>query len=78
MARRAKLFQSSGSQAVRLPREFRFEGQEEVVIYREGERVILEPARRRWSEGFLQLAGSAPDFPYPEEPPPAERGPDLD
>lgn len=78
MARRAKLFQSGGSQAVRLPKEYRFEGQEEVVIYREGEKVILEPARRQWSQEFLQLAGSAPDFPYPEEPPPAEPGPDLD
>ena len=78
MARRAKLFQSGGSQAVRLPKEYRFEGQEEVEIYREGEKIILEPARRRWSEEFLQLAGSAPDFPYPEEPPPAEPGPDLD
>jgi len=74
-ARRAKLFQSGGSQAVRLPREYRFEGQEEVVISREGEKVILEPARRRWSEEFLQLAGSAPDFPDPEEPPPAGLAP---
>jgi virulence-associated protein VagC len=55
-----------------------FEGQDEVVIYRESERVILEPARRQWSEEFLRLAGSGPDFPYPEEPPPAEPGPDLD
>lgn len=78
MARRAKLFKSGGSQAVRLPREYRFEAQEEVVIYREGEKVILEPVRRQWGEAFLRLAGSAPDFPYPEEPPPAEPGPDLD
>ena len=78
MTGRAKLFKSGGSQAVRLPREFRFEGQEEVLIHREGERVILEPLRRKWSREFLDLAGSAPDFPYPDEPPPAEPGPDLD
>lgn len=78
MAERAKLFKSGGSQAVRLPREFRFEGQEEVLISREGDKVILEPVRRRWSREFLKLAGSAPDFPYPEEPPPAEPGPDLE
>ena len=78
MAERAKLFKSGGSQAVRLPREFRFEGQEEVFIFREGDRVILEPVRRRWSREFLELAGSAPDFPCPEEPPPAEPGPDLE
>jgi antitoxin VapB len=75
---RAKLFKSGGSQAVRLPREYRFEGQDEVVIHREGEKVILEPMRRQWSREFLDLAGSAPDFPYPEEPPLAEPGPDLD
>lgn len=78
MTRRAKLFKSGGSQAVRLPRDYRFEGQDEVVISREGEKVVLEPVRRRWSRKFLQLAGSAPDFPYPEEPPQADAGPDLE
>jgi len=31
-----------------------------------------------WSPNFLAVAGSAPDFPYPEEPLPAEPGPDFD
>lgn len=78
MADRAKLFKSGGSQAVRLPREYRFEGQEEVQITRKGRQVILEPVRRTWSREFLDLAGSAPDFPYPEEPQPADPGPDFD
>lgn len=39
---RAKLFISGGSQAVRLPKAFRFSG-EEVAIRREGDAVILEP-----------------------------------
>lgn len=78
MTQRAKLFKTGGSQAVRLPRGYRFEGQEEVLIHREGERIVLEPVSRRWSREFLELAGSAPDFPYPEEPPPAEPGPDLE
>jgi antitoxin VapB len=39
---RAKLFTHGGSQAVRLPKAFRFEGAE-VRIRREGDRVILEP-----------------------------------
>ncbi|MCL2715130.1 MAG: type II toxin-antitoxin system VapB family antitoxin [Alphaproteobacteria bacterium] len=38
----AKLFMHGRSQAVRLPREFRFEG-EEVRVSRVGNRVILEP-----------------------------------
>jgi antitoxin VapB len=37
----AKLFTSGGSQAVRLPREFRMPG-DEVRISREGNRVVLE------------------------------------
>ena len=41
----AKLFNHGGSQAVRLPKEFRFEGKE-VAIRREGDAVILEPLRR--------------------------------
>ena len=77
MAQRAKLFRSGGSQAVRLPKEFRFDG-DEVLVSRQGERVILEPLKASWSRRFLALAGSAPDFPYPEEPPPAEPGPELD
>jgi antitoxin VapB len=39
---RAKLFQHGGSQAVRLPKAFRFEGSE-VSVRREGAAVILEP-----------------------------------
>ena len=78
MTKHAKIFQTGGSQAVRLPKEFRFEGQTEVLIHRQGQKVILEPLRRGWSPEFLALAGSAPDFPQPGEPPPAEPGPDLD
>ena len=78
MSQRAKLFKSGGSQAVRLPKEFRFEGEEEVLVYRQGDRVILEPLKRTWSRKFLDLAGSAPDFPYPDEPPPAEPGPEFE
>ena len=38
----AKLFWTGRSQAVRLPKEFRFDGSE-VRIRRDGDRVILEP-----------------------------------
>ncbi len=40
--RRAKLFANGHSQAVRLPKEFRFVGTE-VKIRRDGDKVILEP-----------------------------------
>ena len=65
---KAKLFTHGGSQAVRLPKAFRFEGQE-VKIERDGDRVILQasPAplsgEALWSEidrvrGDEQLAYS--------------------
>lgn len=78
MADRAKLFKSGGSQAVRLPKEYHFQDAEEVLIYRQGGRVILEPMQRSWSRRFLTLAGTAQGFPYPEEPPAAEPGPSLE
>lgn len=78
MEDRARLFRTGGSQAVRLPRKYRFAGVREVRIRRYGAGVVLEPAEPSWSRRFLELAGSAPDFPYPPDPPPVEPGPDLD
>jgi len=78
MTNRAKIFKNGGSQAIRLPKEYRFENQEEVLISRQGHRVILEPVVRRWSRDFLQLAGAAPDFELPSELEAAEPVPDLD
>jgi antitoxin VapB len=44
----AKLFWSGRSQAVRLPKDFRFQG-EAVRIRRHGNAVILEPVADDWS-----------------------------
>ncbi|HLI67078.1 MAG TPA: AbrB/MazE/SpoVT family DNA-binding domain-containing protein [Caulobacteraceae bacterium] len=45
----AKLFKVGGSQAVRLPKEFRMPG-DTVLISRDGDRVILEPKpSARWT-----------------------------
>jgi antitoxin VapB len=58
MAMRAKLFQNGGSQAVRLPQSCRFpEGATEVVVRREGNRIILEPVDE-WSDDFRSLVGA--------------------
>jgi antitoxin VapB len=49
---RAKLFKNGRSQAVRLPKAFRIQG-EEVSVRREGDAVILEPIKKRdWPKGF--------------------------
>lgn len=58
--KRAKVFQTGRSQAVRLPKEFRFEG-DTVLIRHEGKAVILEPDG--WPEGYaLSFAGVPDDF----------------
>ena len=45
--KRAKLFQTGRSQAVRLPKEFRFTGKE-VRIRKVGNGVVLEPVGKDW------------------------------
>ncbi len=45
---KAKIFWTGRSQAVRLPKEFRFEG-DAVRIKREGRRVVLEPIESDWA-----------------------------
>lgn len=53
---RAKVFMNGRSQAVRLPKAFRLEG-DEVTIRREGEAVILEPIKKRgWPRGYWAKA----------------------
>ena len=62
----AKLFQNGRSQAVRLPKEFRFKGNE-VKISKKGDKVILEPLERsRWPDGFWDNFSLDPDFETPE------------
>jgi antitoxin VapB len=50
----AKLFQNGRSQAVRLPREFRFEG-DRVRIRRVAQGVLLEPIIQDTKEWFRKL-----------------------
>ena len=58
---RAKLFQNGGSQAVRLPKACRFpDADVEVIIRREGRRVVLEPVEE-WSDGFRAALGAWPE-----------------
>ena len=64
MMKTTRVFQSGNSQAVRLPKEFRFDV-EEVDISREGDAVILRPHRQEvpWSSLREALArGVSADF----------------
>jgi antitoxin VapB len=50
----AKLFKHGGSQAVRLPKAFRFEG-EQVKLTRVGRGVLIEPEEFDFDTWFKQL-----------------------
>ena len=50
--RRVKVFRNGRNQAVRIPREFEFPG-DEAVIRKEGKRLIIEPAPSRSLLGVL-------------------------
>ena len=69
----AKLFLNGRSQAVRLPKAFRFEGLTEVFIERDGDRVILNPGRRPSIERLISALGQFEPSPDREQP----RLPDL-
>lgn len=67
----AKIFQHGGSQAVRLPRAFRFHGTE-VRIERQGDDVLLKPVPAQKFRSFTEIARhlaekfpDATDFPAP-------------
>ncbi|HCI12403.1 MAG: virulence factor [Gallionellales bacterium GWA2_60_142] len=57
----AKLFQNGQSQAVRLPKEFRFEG-DEVFIKKSGNVVLLIPTAHSWDSLLGSLEKFSPDF----------------
>ena len=55
---RAKIFWTGRSQAVRLPKEFRFGG-DAVRVRRQGRAVVLEPLDQ-WPEGYVASFSGAP------------------
>jgi len=58
MSYQATLFKNGGSQAVRLPKDCRFDDDQRVVlIHREGRRVVIEPVDE-WSPEFLASLGA--------------------
>ena len=68
--RRVKLFRNGRNQAVRIPREFELPGTE-AIITRDGDRLIIEPLRRK---GLAALLDSweplAEEFREIADPPP--------
>jgi antitoxin VapB len=58
---KTRIFKSGNSQAVRLPKEFRFDV-DEVEILRRGEEVVLRKSSRSLSRAFEALAEMPDDF----------------
>jgi antitoxin VapB len=57
----AKLFSNGQSQAVRLPKEFRFKGKE-VFIKRVGNAIVLLPKDYSWDSWLENLNNFSEDF----------------
>jgi len=61
MAETAKIFTSGRSQAVRIPREYRFQGTEVYIKKEKGKVILSEKPLKTWVEIFSEFKG-APDF----------------
>lgn len=71
--RHVRLFRNGRNQAVRIPREFELPG-DEAVLRREGDRLVIEPLKRKRSLREI-LDGLEPineDFPEIDDPPVAD------
>lgn len=69
----ARLFMNGRSQAVRLPKEYRFEG-DEVLIRKRGNEVILSPRPESWDVFFEETPLPSEDFmPDRKDLPPQKR-----
>lgn len=62
--RHVRLFRNGRNQAIRIPREFEFDG-DEAIMRKEGDRLVIEPARR--GKLLATLAGLEPIAePFPD------------
>jgi antitoxin VapB len=69
-ARHVKLFRNGRNQAVRIPREFEFPG-EDAIMRKEGDRLIIEPAPKTSLLALLAtLSPIEEEFPEIEDLPP--------
>jgi antitoxin VapB len=70
--RKAKLFKNGESQAVRLPKEFRFQGKE-VYIKRQGNVVMLIPEEGSWDTLIESTKHFTADFMVERNQPPVQQ-----
>ncbi len=68
--RHVRLFRNGRNQAVRIPVEFELPG-DEAIMHRDGERLVIEPVRKRGLVALLQsMKPLDEDFPQIEDPVP--------
>jgi antitoxin VapB len=58
---KARIFKSGNSQAVRLPKQFRFDVKE-VEILRRGHEIVLREPKRNLGQAFAALGAMPEDF----------------
>ncbi len=60
---KTKLFKNVNSQAVRIPAELAYSNWDiELLIERQGDELLIRPARRRMGDVLSKLAQFSPDF----------------
>jgi antitoxin VapB len=57
----AKVFMNGRSQAIRLPKEFRVEGDEVYITKKDGKIIIFEKPQKSWAE-IVRDMPAFPDF----------------
>ena len=72
----ARIFQSGRSQAVRLPKEYRFEGTE-VAVQHFGNGVLLLPVDDPWQTMLAGLEAFEPGFELVRQQPEPQLRPDI-
>jgi antitoxin VapB len=68
-SRTVKIFRNGRNQAIRIPQEFAFPG-DEAVLRQEGGRLVLEPVAHKSLLGFLANLPLEEGLPLPDDQPP--------
>ena len=68
--RRVRLFRIGSSQAVRIPVAFELPG-DEAIMHRDGERLVIEPVRKRRLIALLETMTPTEEVPEIDDPIPA-------
>jgi antitoxin VapB len=59
--RTVSIFRNNRNQAIRLPKEFEFQGVTELTIEKQGDTILLRPVRPSWAS-FANEARADADF----------------